>query len=83
MSEDQTPFIFGAPIPTTPRSEAPSRSAYGLHCKVDFSADQIALQITWHDGHGGQNAFTREVIFLKDRAIRDALIRLGWTPPNE
>jgi hypothetical protein len=44
---------------------------------VDFSKETIALDVTSPSGQ-----IAREVMNLKERAIREGLIALGWTPPG-
>lgn len=44
---------------------------------VDFNKETLGLDITLPDGQ-----IAREVMNLKERAIREGLIALGWTPPG-
>ena len=44
---------------------------------VDFSKETLGLDITLPSGQ-----IAREVMNLKERAIREGLIALGWAPPG-
>jgi hypothetical protein len=44
---------------------------------VDFSKETLGLDITLPSGQ-----IAKEVMNLKERAIREGLIALGWTPPG-
>lgn len=44
---------------------------------VDFTKETLGLDITLPSGQ-----IAREVMNLKERAIREGLIALGWTPPG-
>ena len=44
---------------------------------VDFSKETLGLDITLPSGQ-----IAREVMNLKERAIREGLIAFGWTPPE-
>lgn len=46
--------------------------------RVDFQSGEIQLETM-----DAERAIMREVIKTKDKAIRSALITLGWTPPPE
>lgn len=48
--------------------------------QLDFDSGVI-LQEMFHNDHIGRDPFSRQVMYTKDAHIRDALIKLGWTPP--
>lgn len=53
-----------------------------IHVKADFTPDLIAVTTSFELG-GMHEKIVREVIRLKDESVRQALIKLGWTPPRE
>lgn len=48
--------------------------------QLDFDSGVI-LQEMFHNDHIGRDPFSRQVMHTKDAHIREALIKLGWTPP--
>lgn len=47
-----------------------------------FNQDKIEQDFIFDDGVRLKK-LTREVFDLKEKGVRDALIKLGWTPPDE
>lgn len=43
----------------------------------------IFIEEGWEDKHGMMKDFRSNILNLKEGVIRDALIKLGWTPPKE
>lgn len=55
-----------------------------LKIETKVFPDRIELEENWKDqSFSVQQMLTRQIIDLKDNAVRDALISLGWTPPAE
>lgn len=57
-----------------------------LRIKTTYSPELIAqeVRVNDRDWHTNSERFiTKEVIRLKDEAVREALIRMGWTPPRD
>lgn len=52
---------------------------HGVNISTEASPAQVAVETT----NILAQQFTREVMNLKDKAITDALISLGWKPPSE
>lgn len=52
-----------------------------IEVKTEFSKDMITQELIGHstDIH---DVMMRQVIRLQDQGVRDALIKLGWTPPD-
>lgn len=49
--------------------------------ECNFNPDEIHLTTVMTDMHGIENSFAHGVMRLREQAVRDALIALGWTPP--
>lgn len=54
-----------------------------LTIKTDIVGDEIRQEIVPELSDGPGQTFGRQVMNLKEEAIRNALISLGWTPPSE
>lgn len=54
-----------------------------IDIKTAFNADRIEVVTEQNDGFGNVHTIARKVIRLEDAAVREALIKLGWTPPGE
>lgn len=55
-----------------------------LKVETQFNKDFITQRVDIaSDSCFPVNTISREVVHLKEQGIRDALIRLGWTPPPE
>jgi hypothetical protein len=63
--------------PTNKNSMSEHTIKYTVTPFVDFSKETLGLDITLPSGQ-----IAREVMNLKERAIREGLIALGWTPPG-
>lgn len=64
-----------------PRRSTPNE----IRIKTTYDASQITQEVTgsgpdWRSISG--HVLTQEVIRLRDKAVREALIRMGWTPPK-
>ena len=55
-----------------------SRLTYDVCCGVDPETESIYLAVK----RSGE-IVSHEVMRTKEKAIRDSLIKLGWTPPEE
>lgn len=55
-----------------------------LKIETKVFPDRIELEETWNDqSFSVQQMLTKQVIDLKDNAVREALISLGWIPPAQ
>lgn len=51
--------------------------------KTSFSKDQIEQDLLLHDDlNKTVKKISTEVMNLRDSGVREALIKLGWTPPE-
>ena len=55
-----------------------SKLTYDVCCGVDPESESIHLAVK-----RAQEVLSHEVMRTKERAVREALIELGWTPPEE
>jgi hypothetical protein len=53
-----------------------------IHVKADFTPDMIAVT-TYSEINGLHDKIVQQIIHLRDDAVRQALIELGWTPPKK
>lgn len=51
--------------------------------RADEFRGELGITVSREGLDGLFHAISREVINLKEQAVKDMLIRLGWTPPNE
>lgn len=51
--------------------------------QADEFQDQLGITVSREGLDGLFHAISREVVNLKEQAVKDMLQRLGWTPPNE
>lgn len=59
--------------------EVPNR----IEVKTDVTADgNIDQRVIAKFPSGGELSMMRNILRLQDEGIRDALIKLGWTPPT-
>ena len=54
---------------------------YNIKTGIDFQTGAVFLE-TEQEFQGVREVLFREVVRTKDEAIREALIKLGWTPPE-
>ena len=55
-----------------------SKLTYDVCCGVDPESESIHLAVK-----RAEEMVSYEIIRTKDKAVREALIELGWTPPEE
>jgi len=55
---------------------------YEVHTIIDQETEQIQ-QIVYSHFEDVRMRVVHEVYNLKDTAVREALIKLGWTPPDD
>ena len=48
-----------------------------------FGSNRIIQELSSVDEYNHVTRLSRWVVDVKEKAIRDALIRLGWTPPRD
>lgn len=65
-----------------PRRSVPNE----IRIKTTYEPGQITQDVSgsgpdWRSISG--HVLTQEVVRLRERAVREALIRMGWTPPEE
>lgn len=53
----------------------------GLNIITEYSGDVITQRVEGTDN--GISSLTKQVLNLKEEGVRQALIELGWTPPEE
>ena len=62
-------------------------SEYICEVKTAFNKDRIESWLEFKGeygiGHDIINHHNKQIINLRDQGIREALIKLGWTPPKE
>lgn len=49
---------------------------------IASSPDIIMMESGFHNGKDFVSMHVRQVLDMKEKAIKDALINLGWTPPE-
>lgn len=49
--------------------------------ETKYNADLIESRVVEQSWYGAHE-FARQVIALRDQQVREALIALGWTPPE-
>ena len=50
---------------------------------LDYDREELHLRTSITDNMDNlTQKITHEVVQLKDKAVREALIKLGWTPPE-
>lgn len=58
-----------------------SKDEVQIRTFIDYQSGTVALE-TWMCRVDSQTMVARRVICTEDREIREALIRMGWTPPD-
>jgi hypothetical protein len=57
-----------------------------VHVETKFNKDRIEQQLVFKDCHspiGMIDNVAVQVVNLQEQGVREALIKLGWTPPDE
>jgi hypothetical protein len=50
--------------------------------ETEYSTEQITQNIKF-DMNTWSSSMHKEILKLKDKGIREALIKMGWTPPEQ
>ena len=54
-----------------------------IRISTDVSDNAIVQTVALHGMNDIYENISREVVMIKEQQVRDALILLGWTPPEE
>lgn len=55
----------------------------GFELRTKLFENAIEQEMVQHDGCGGVETVFRTMLNLQETEIRNALIKLGWTPPTD